>query len=108
MVKSFLVALMGTLMVVILLILPGLGRSAVALELPEELQNFLNQAASDLNFPYPASAEKSSEESSEDQGQTETLDQSWLANPTELMPKTPAPTQGMEAQKAALTQQHLN
>jgi hypothetical protein len=40
-------------MVVLLWVVPSLDQVATALELPEDLQNLLNQAATDLNFPYP-------------------------------------------------------
>jgi hypothetical protein len=40
-------------MVVLLWVVPSLDQVATALELPEDLQDLLNQAATDLNFPYP-------------------------------------------------------
>ena len=62
MVKSFLVVLVGTLTAVLLLILPGLGLSVAALDLPDDLQDLLTQTASNLNFPYPGAVEKNAED----------------------------------------------
>jgi hypothetical protein len=53
MAQSFWLSLISILMVVLLWVVPSLDQVATALELPEELQNLLNQAATDLNFPYP-------------------------------------------------------
>jgi hypothetical protein len=60
MTQSFWLSLISILMVVLLWVVPSLDQVADALELPEELQNFLNQAATDLNFPYPTPKEADS------------------------------------------------
>jgi hypothetical protein len=58
MAKSFWIGLLSVSMAVLFWIVPNLNQCASALELPEDLQNLLNQAAADLNFPYPAPADK--------------------------------------------------
>jgi hypothetical protein len=60
MAQSFWLSLISILMVVLLWVVSSLDQVATALELPEELQNLLNQAATDLNFPYPTTKEADS------------------------------------------------
>ncbi len=105
MVKSFLVALVGTLTAFLLWLLPAIGLTATALELPEDLQELLTQAASDLNFPYPGAVEKKSEDLAE------SPEHSPLDSPTDLTsnrkPNRGA-AQDQEVQKAVPDRQHLD
>jgi hypothetical protein len=104
MVKFFLIALVGTLTAMLLWLLPGIRLSATALELPEDLQDLLTQAASDLNFPYPGAIEKKSDDLEE------SPERSPLDSPPVLTqtPVTRGPAQAQEAQKAPPVRQRLD
>jgi hypothetical protein len=99
--------LVGILAAVVLWLVPSLDVPASALELPEDLQNFLDQAASDLNFPYPFSSDEDLEQDRTER--TESSNRVPHKPPTALKaPGIEAPTLSLEAQKAASSQQHLD
>lgn len=98
MAKSFWIGLISFSMAVLFWIVPSLSQFASALELPEDLQNLLNQAAADLNFPYPATADQD-EDSAE---QTpDVLDQPLDYRASFTAPTIETPAQPSEAQKDA-------
>jgi hypothetical protein len=105
MAKSFRIGLFSVLMAVLFWIVPSLDRFAAALELPEDLQNLLDQAAADLNFPYPAPAEED-EDSAEQL--PDVLDQPIDYRTSFKAPAIEAPAPPPEAQKGIPLPQHLD
>lgn len=103
MAQSFWLSLISILMVILLWIVPSLDQAATALELPEELQNLLNQAATDLNFPYPTTKEAdSADEVPEVQAPSLERRASMKA------PMIEAPSVPSEGQKGMSSAQHPN
>jgi hypothetical protein len=105
MAKSFWIGLVSVLIAVLFWIVPSLDRFAFALELPEDLQNLLDQAAADLNFPYPAPANED-EDSAE---QTpDNLDRPIDHRTGFKAPAIEAPAPPSEVQKGKPFPQHLD
>jgi alpha-ketoglutarate-dependent taurine dioxygenase len=104
MAQSFWLSLVSILMVVLLWILPSLDQAAAALELPEELQDLLNQAATDLNFPYPTAKEADSADEAPDEVQAPSLERRISIK----APMIEAPSVPSEAQKGMSSVQHPN
>jgi hypothetical protein len=105
MAKSFWIGLLSVLMAVLFWIVPSLDRFASALELPEDLQNLLNQAAADLNFPYPAPANE--DEDSAEQP-PDVFDPPIDRRTSIKAPAIEAPVPPPEAQKGTPFPQHLD
>jgi hypothetical protein len=101
MAKSFLIGLMSILIAAIFWLVPNLDRLTMAIELPEDLQDLLNQAATDFNFPYSAPTE----EESVDQA-TERLDQTLNRRASLKAPMLEAPSPVPEGQKVAPSPRH--
>jgi hypothetical protein len=103
MAQSFWLGLINILMVVLLWVVPSLDQVAAALELPEDLQDFLNQAATELNFPYPTPTEAdSADEAPEVQAPS-------LESRTSIKaPMIEAPSVSSEVQKGMSSAQHPN
>jgi hypothetical protein len=101
MAKSFRIGLISVIMAVLFWIVPSFNQFATALELPEELQNLLNQAATDLNFPYPAPIDQDSADET-----PEGLDPSLDRHSSFKSPTTEAPSLSSEAQKDTPAPQH--
>jgi hypothetical protein len=106
MAKSLWFGLISILMVVLLWIMPSFHQFASALELPEELQDLLNQAATDLNFPYSAPA-KEDEDSAEEQ-MSKVLDQHLDSHASVKAPTLESPALPSKGQKVAPSPQRLN
>ncbi len=96
MAKSFWSSLSSILIALLFWIVPSLDQFALALELPEDLQNLLNQAATDLNFPYPAKTDKNTVEATPDD-----LDQLLDRRTSFTAPSIEAPVPPAEDQKDA-------
>jgi hypothetical protein len=94
MAKSFWSGLISVLMALLFWIALSFDQFATALELPEDLQNLLNQAAADLNFPFPAKTDEDSTKQTSD-----VLDQSLDRRTSFTAPSIEAPSPQSEVQK---------
>jgi hypothetical protein len=103
MAKSFWIGLSSVLMALLFWLVPSLNQYASALDLPEDLQNLLNQAASDLNFPYPAKTDEDTAEQTPD-----VLDRPLDRRTSFTAPTIEAPVPPSEGQKDAPSPQHLD
>jgi hypothetical protein len=101
MAKSFLVGLMSILIVAIVWLVPSLDWCAIALELPEDLQDLLNQAATDFNFPYPIPTDEDAVHQT-----PEKLDQPLDRRASLKAPSIEAPSPAPEGQRVAPSPQH--
>jgi hypothetical protein len=106
MAKSFWISLVSVLMTVLFWLVPSFQQSASALELPEELQDLLNQAATDLNFPY--SAPTNEDEDAAEEQMSKVLDQHLDSRTSFKAPTLESPAPPSKGQKAAPSPQRLN
>jgi hypothetical protein len=108
MAKSFRIVFISVLMAAVFWLVPNLDRFATAIELPEDLQNLLNQAATDLNFPYPAPTDQDPAEEPPEIIAPALDSRASLNAPALNAPRLKAPSPASEVQKGEPIPQHLD